>query len=126
MSTRKMIRLLCSDADRALLQPLLDALREKGLRITEASGAKKDDIVLAALSETSMPTAGRPMRCCLWSGPARKTSCRSSWMTGRSRTRSKMPFMHAISFPPPGAKRGWSPSVLPPRSRSQSLLFHGF
>ena len=59
MSTGKKIRLLCSEADREALQPLLDALREKGLRITEASDAKKDDIVLAALTENFYSDRGK-------------------------------------------------------------------
>ena len=47
--SKKVIHLLCSDADRAALQPVLDALQAKGLRVSgEAPG--KNDLVLAALS----------------------------------------------------------------------------
>lgn len=47
--SKKVIHLLFSDADRAALQPVLDALQAKGLRVSgEAPG--KNDLVLAALS----------------------------------------------------------------------------
>ena len=52
MSTKKGIHLLCAETDRASLKPILDQLRSKGLRVWDAKDAKKDDIVLAALSES--------------------------------------------------------------------------
>ena len=48
--SKKVIHLLCSDADRAVLQPVLDALQAKGLRVSEKAPGK-NDLVLAALSE---------------------------------------------------------------------------
>ena len=50
MSTGK-IKLLCSEADRTALEPVLAALRGQGLHVSEAQTAGKDDTVLAALSE---------------------------------------------------------------------------
>ena len=51
MSKYRDIRLLASEGDREALQPLLDALTAKGLRILNGDGApKKDETVLAALS----------------------------------------------------------------------------
>ena len=50
MSTRN-LKLLCSEADRTALEPVLAALRGQGLRVTEAQTAGKNDTVLAALSE---------------------------------------------------------------------------
>ncbi|MBR0355532.1 MAG: leucine-rich repeat domain-containing protein [Oscillospiraceae bacterium] len=47
---KKQIRLLCAEADRAALQPVLDALESKGLRVSEKAPGK-NDLVLAALSE---------------------------------------------------------------------------
>ncbi|MBR0160837.1 MAG: hypothetical protein IJQ02_06135 [Oscillospiraceae bacterium] len=52
MATNNRIRLLCAEADRESLQPLLDQLNAKGLHVKEKGGEpEKDDIVLAALSE---------------------------------------------------------------------------
>lgn len=48
--SKKVIHLLCGDADRAALQPLLDALKTRGLRVSEQAPGK-NDLVLAALSE---------------------------------------------------------------------------
>lgn len=48
--SKKVIHLLCSDADRAVLQPVLDELQAKGLRLSEKAPGK-NDLVLAALSE---------------------------------------------------------------------------
>ena len=50
MSTKKRIQVLCTEADRALLQPVLDALGARGLRAAETEKAGKNDVVLAALS----------------------------------------------------------------------------
>ena len=51
MSKYRDIRLLASEGDREALQPLLDALSAKGLRVLQGDGApKKDETVLAALS----------------------------------------------------------------------------
>ena len=48
----KKIKVLFTDSDREALQPVLEALRAKGLHVSEASGELgKDDVVLAALSE---------------------------------------------------------------------------
>ncbi len=48
----KKIRLLCSDADRAALAPVIAQLKEKGLRVSElGSGADEKEVVLAVLSE---------------------------------------------------------------------------
>ena len=56
--SKKVIHLLCGDADRAALQPVLDALRAKGLRVSgEVPG--KNDLVLAALSETFYADKGK-------------------------------------------------------------------
>ncbi len=48
--SKKVIHLLCSDADRAALQPVLDALKTRGLHVSEETPRKKN-LVLAALSE---------------------------------------------------------------------------
>ncbi len=48
--SKKVIHLLCAEADRAALQPVLDALKAKGLRVSESRDSSKEDIVLAALS----------------------------------------------------------------------------
>ena len=48
--SKKVIHLLCSDADRAALQPVLDALQAKGLRVS-GEVPEKNDLVLAVLSE---------------------------------------------------------------------------
>ena len=55
----KRIHLLLSEQDRAALQPILDALQEKGLRVTESQSAKKGDIVLAVLSENFYADGGK-------------------------------------------------------------------
>ena len=47
--SKKVIHLLCGDVDRAALQPLLDALKTRGLRVSEQAPGK-NDLVLAALS----------------------------------------------------------------------------
>ena len=55
---KKVICLLCSDADRAALQPVLDALKARGLRVSaEAPG--KNDLVLAVLSEAFYADEGK-------------------------------------------------------------------
>ena len=48
--SKKVIHLLCSDGDRAALQPVLDALQAKGLRVS-GEVPEKNDLVLAVLSE---------------------------------------------------------------------------
>lgn len=48
--SKKVIHLLCCDADRAALQPVLDALQAKGLRVS-GEVPEKNDLVLAVLSE---------------------------------------------------------------------------
>ena len=48
--SKKVIHLLCSDADRPALQPVLDALQAKGLRVS-GEVPEKNDLVLAVLSE---------------------------------------------------------------------------
>ena len=48
--SKKVIHLLCSEADRAALQPVLDALKARGLRVSEQAPGK-NDLVLAVLSE---------------------------------------------------------------------------
>lgn len=55
---KKGICLLCSDADRAALQPVLDALKAKGLRVS-AEVPGKNDLVLAALSEAFYADDGK-------------------------------------------------------------------
>ena len=56
--SKKVIHLLCSDADRAALQPVLDALKARGLRVSaEAPG--KNDLVLAVLSEGFYAEGGK-------------------------------------------------------------------
>ena len=48
----KTVKVLFTEKDREALQPVLEALRAKGLRVSEAAGElRKDDTVLAALSE---------------------------------------------------------------------------
>ena len=48
----KTVKVLFTEKDRETLQPVLEALRAKGLRVSEAAGElRKDDTVLAALSE---------------------------------------------------------------------------
>ena len=52
MKQNVLLRVLCAEADREALQPILDALREKGLRTADAEGSlRKGEILLAALSE---------------------------------------------------------------------------
>ena len=52
MKQNVMLRLLCADADREALQPVLDALKEKGLRVSDAEGSlRKGELLLAVLSE---------------------------------------------------------------------------
>ena len=52
MKTNAVLRVLCADADKEALQPILDTLKEKGLRISDAEGSlKTGEILLAALSE---------------------------------------------------------------------------
>ena len=50
MSRKKEIRLLCAEADREALKPIVEQLNAKGFTVSDAKDAKKDDIVLAALS----------------------------------------------------------------------------
>ncbi|MBR4472885.1 MAG: hypothetical protein IKS55_04530 [Oscillospiraceae bacterium] len=46
------LRVLCASADKVALQPILDALKGKGLQISDAEGSlKKGELLLAALSE---------------------------------------------------------------------------
>lgn len=47
----RVIRVLCAEADSERLLPVLNALSEKGLRVSDARNAGKNDIILAALSE---------------------------------------------------------------------------
>ena len=47
----RVIRVLCAEADSERLRPVLDALLKKGLRVSDARNAGKNDIILAALSE---------------------------------------------------------------------------
>ena len=56
--SKKVIHLLCSDADRAALQPVLDALKARGLRVSEETPGK-NDLVLAALSEAFYADDGK-------------------------------------------------------------------
>ena len=56
--SKKVIRLLCGEADRAALQPVLDALKARGLRVSEQAPGK-NDLVLAALSEGFYADAGK-------------------------------------------------------------------
>ena len=52
MKQNVVLRLLCADADREALQPVLDALKEKGLRVSDAEGSlRKGELLLAVLSE---------------------------------------------------------------------------
>ncbi len=52
MSISKDIRLLCTEQDRTALQGILEQLRAKGIRISDADGSTgKKDTVLAVLSE---------------------------------------------------------------------------
>jgi len=46
------IMLLSSPADEEALRPILEQLRAKGVRVSEGEAPKKDDIVLAALTES--------------------------------------------------------------------------
>ncbi|MBQ3663771.1 MAG: hypothetical protein II914_06535 [Clostridia bacterium] len=50
MSRKKEIRLLCAEADREALKPIVEQLNAKGFTVSDAKDAKKDDIVLTALS----------------------------------------------------------------------------
>ena len=56
--SKKPIHLICSDADRAALQPVLDALKSKGMRVSEEAPGK-NDLVLAALSEGFYAEGGK-------------------------------------------------------------------
>ena len=56
--SKKVIHLLCSDADRAALQPVLDALKARGLRVSEQAPGK-NDLVLAVLSEGFYAEGGK-------------------------------------------------------------------
>ena len=51
MSTGKKLRLLYADGDREALQPILQALTARGLRIAQTGDPGKRDVVLAVLSE---------------------------------------------------------------------------
>ena len=52
MKQNVLLRVICAEADREALRPILDALREKGLRTADAEGSlRKGEILLAALSE---------------------------------------------------------------------------
>ncbi len=52
MKQHVLLRVLSAEADRDALRPILDALREKGLRTADAEGSlRKGEILLAALSE---------------------------------------------------------------------------
>ena len=51
MSTGKKLRLLYADEDREALQPILQALTARGLRISQTGDPGKRDVVLAVLSE---------------------------------------------------------------------------
>ena len=52
MKTNAILRILCAETDREALQPILDALKVKGLKIADAeSGLKKEELLLAVLSE---------------------------------------------------------------------------
>ena len=46
------VKLLFAQADKTVLTPVLDALREKGIKVSEGS-PEGDEILLAALSESS-------------------------------------------------------------------------
>ncbi len=48
----RVIRVLCAGADSERLRPVLDALSKKGLRVSDARNCGKNDIILAALSES--------------------------------------------------------------------------
>ena len=51
MKQHVLLRVLSAEADRDALRPILDALKEKGLRVSDAEGSlKKGEILLAALS----------------------------------------------------------------------------
>jgi len=52
MSLIKTIKVLSVPEDRALLQPVLEQLRDKGVRVSEGGEPQKNDIVLAALTES--------------------------------------------------------------------------
>ncbi|MBR4472884.1 MAG: hypothetical protein IKS55_04525 [Oscillospiraceae bacterium] len=52
MKQNILLRVLCTEADRVSLQPILGALKEKGLRVSDAEGSlKKGELLLAVLSE---------------------------------------------------------------------------
>ena len=56
---KKSLHILCADRDRQALEPVLEALRAKGLRIAEKPGAGKGALVLAALSESFYSEPGK-------------------------------------------------------------------
>ena len=56
--SKKVIHLLCSEADRAALQPVLDALKARGLRVSDQAPGK-NDLVLAVLSEGFYAEGGK-------------------------------------------------------------------
>ena len=58
---RNAIRLLCTEADRERLRPVLNALHGKGMRVSDARNARKNDIVLAALPELRCVTVSADM-----------------------------------------------------------------
>ena len=49
---KKALHILCADRDRQALEPVLDTLRARGLRISEDPNAGKGGLVLAVLSES--------------------------------------------------------------------------
>lgn len=56
--SKKVIHLLCSESDRPALQPVLDALKASGLRVSDQAPGK-NDLVLAALSEDFCADEGK-------------------------------------------------------------------
>ena len=56
--SKKVIHLLCSACDRAALQPVLDALKARGLRVSDQAPGK-NDLVLAVLSEGFYAEGGK-------------------------------------------------------------------
>ena len=55
----KTVKVLFTEKDREALQPVLEALRAKGLRVSEAAGElRKDDTVLAA-AEVLLSKSGK-------------------------------------------------------------------
>ena len=56
--SKKMIHLLCADADREAMRELLGELRARGLPVSEGAPGK-DDVVLAALSEAFYADSGK-------------------------------------------------------------------